>query len=473
MKNHTASCRTIHRLKQLAARLLLATGSVALLYSVPVTLALVDDSAPLALNTAAAQDDQGGGGRAGSRPPPTARASETLTRRVYERIEEVMALREAENIVEARRVMGEIKDMYDRDQLNDREKYTMWMFYASLDQAEENYAGAVASYQEMLKLPNLTPEQLEQTWFYIGSLQYALEKFPEAIEAFNTYNEIALEPNDDVYMRIGTAYYQLEDYPNALTAVLRNIEIARAKNKEISQTTYGLLRALYLTMEQYEEARQVLREMVVLFNDPADWNFLAAIEGQLENFVGQGEILYVANAAGMLDDEAQLLNLASQLYNNDNPFGCSEVITKGMAAGVIEEDESNLSFLGTCYQLAREDAKAAPVLERAAAMADNGELFVRLGRIYMTMGDWEKAVESINAGMSKGGVDRMDQAYISLARCFMELNRHDEGIEAAGNAARDERSAEQSRTWVAALTSEKARYETLQRQRRELAQYFQ
>jgi hypothetical protein len=467
MKICNASLRSVHRLKKLGAELLLATASAAMLYSVPLAVSVV--GVDIAMISFATAQNESEGGR---RPPPSTRASETLSRPVYERIEKVMVLREAENYPEARRIMGEIRELYDRDRLNDREKYTMWLFYASLDQAEENYPGAISNYREVLKLPNLTPDQVEQTWFYIGSLHYALEQYREAIDAFNTYNEVSLAPNDDVYLRIGTAYYQLEEYSNAVPAVLKNMELARAKAKEIPQSTFGLLRALYLTMEDYEAARQILREMVVLFNDAADWNYLAAIEGQLENFTAQGQILYVSNAAGYLDQESQLLNLASQLYNNDNPFGCSEVISKGMADGIIEEDEGNLSFLGTCYQLAREDGKAAPVLERAVAISEDGELSARLGRIYMTMSEWEKAVASFNLGLQKGGVSRADQVNLALARCYMELNRHDEGITAARNAGRDERSSETSRTWVQVLTSEKARYETLQRQRRELAQFF-
>jgi tetratricopeptide (TPR) repeat protein len=452
-------------MKKLARELLLAGASVALVYSAPAVLTLTDVSFAV-ISTASAAEGEG------RRPPPTTRASETLTRPVYERIEKVMALREAEDYAGARVIMQEIKDLYDRDRLNDREKYTLWLFMASLDQAEENYVGAIANYRELLKLPNLQPDQLEQTWFYIGSLHYALEQFREAIDAFNTYNQIAIEPNDDVYLRIATAYYQLEEYQNAVPAVLRNMELARAKGKEIPQSTFGLLRALYLTMEDYPKARQVLREMVVLFNEAGDWGYLAAIEGQMENFTVQGETLFVANAAKYLDTEAQLLNLASQLYNNDNPFGCSKVISEGMSKGVIEEDEDNLSFLATCYQLAREDAKAAPILERAAPMAEDGELFIRLGRVYMTMSEWDNAIKAFNDGLEKGGVGRADQAYLSLARCYQELNRYDDGIAAARNAGRDERSAETSRNWVSVLTNEKARYDTLQRQRRELAQYF-
>src|SRR5690606_3581326 len=97
----------------------------------------------------------------GRRPPPSTRQSETLSRRVYERINEVMELRDAENFTEARAILDELKEMHSKDQLNGRETYTMFLFYANLDQIQENYESALANYEEILKLPELTPEILE------------------------------------------------------------------------------------------------------------------------------------------------------------------------------------------------------------------------------------------------------------------------------------------------------------------------
>lgn len=463
MRKPITSCRPRHPLKKLVAELLTVSAAAALMYVAPVAISIVDDSV---LRTSAYAADEG------RRPPPSTRQSETLTRRVYERIEEVMVLRDNEQYNEARAILNELKAMYDRDQLNNREKYTMWLFFASLDQAQENYRGAIENYRQVLNVPDLAPDQLEQTWMMVGSLHFALEEFREAIDAFNTYNQLAVEPNADVYLRMATAYYQLEEYQNALEPLQKNMELVRARGAELPQSTYSLLRALYLTMEDYPKARQVLREMVVLYNEPADWGFLASIEGQLENFTAQAHTLYVADAAGYLDSEAQLLNLATQLYNNDNPFGCAEVIAEGFEAGIIDQDEDNLGFIATCYQLAREDAKAVPFLVRAAEMADDGELHARLGRIYMTLGEFEEATAAFATALQKGGISRPDQLYLSQARAFMELNRYDEGIQAAQNAGRDERSSETARTWVTVLTAEKERYTYVQQVRRDLAEFF-
>jgi tetratricopeptide (TPR) repeat protein len=449
--------------------LLKVTGFTLLLAAVMAVPFFVNSALPgLIKNIAliAAEEEEG------RRAPPEARSSQTLGRRVFTRINEVMELRDMELYAEALEVLGEIKEDFDRDRLNDREKFVMWQFYANIYQVQENYDGAIESYREILTLDNLNQEQLEQSLFYLGSLYYVQEKFPEAIEQFLEYNEYALEPNDDVYFRIGTAYYQMEQYPEAIPYILRNMEIKRSKNEDISKNTYDLLRALYFNVEDYAKAYQVLRESVVLFNEQNDWVLLPAVLGQIERFQEQAQSYYVTNAAGYLDTDSQLVNFAAQLYNNDYPYGCARVMEKGMSEGIIEEDEGNLSFLSTCYQIAREDAKAAEPLEKAAEMSEDGENYARLGRIYSTMGQFEKAIVAFNMGLEKGDLDRPDQLYLSLARAYMELNRYDEGIQAARAARRDERSEDTADTWITVLGREKERYETLQRQRRDLAEYF-
>lgn len=455
----------VMKLHKLAKACFYAGATASVMYLLPVA----DSMTVGVLNASVYAADEDEEGR---RPPPSTRQSETLSRRVYERINEVMELRDAENFTEARVILDELREMYSKDQLNGRETYTMFLFYANLDQIQENYEGALANYEEILKLPDLTPEIQEQTWMQVGNLYYVLERYQDAINAFNTYNEIAAEPSDDVYLRIAYANYQLERYNDAIPPLLKNFEILRTKGEEIPKNSYGLLRALYLTLEDYQKAYQVVRESIILYQDPEDWVLLAQLSAQLENFQDQTRLYYASGVGGFLDSSAGYMTLASLLSNSDNPYGCAEVVVDGLEKGVVEEDFDSLNMAATCYTIAREDAKSIPYLEKAAELAEDGQTYISLARAHMTMENFEEAIDAFNKGFEKGGLSRPDQAYLLQARAFLELNRHDEGIAAARNAARDNRSADTAQTWITHLTNEKNRYETLQRQRRELAEFF-
>lgn len=396
----------------------------------------------------------------GQRKPPQARSSQTLSKRVSSRVIEVMDFRDAEDYTSALEVLGEIKEMYDDERLNDREKHTMWLFYATIAQIQEKYSEAIGFWSEIIAMEDvLTTDQLEQALSSTGALHFVLEQYREAIAIYLRLIDIVEEPSADTYYRVGTAHYSLDEYEESIPYILRNMELVRAKEEQVPEGTYSLLRAMYYTIEDYESTLQILREMIVLFNEPGDWLFMAGMQSQLDQFDEQAWTYYVSNVMGYLDAESQIMSLASLLYNYDNPYGAAMVVEKGMASEVIEENVDNLSSLSLFYQVAREDAKAVIPLTRAAEMSDDGELYNRIGIIYSNMGDFEKAAEAFDIALEKGDLDRADQVYIRQAVAYYQLNRFDEGIKAATEAGKFEKSEETSASWIKSLTNEKKRYD--------------
>ncbi|MEX2366274.1 MAG: tetratricopeptide repeat protein, partial [Pseudohongiellaceae bacterium] len=401
----------------------------------------------------------------GRRPPPEARSAGTLSRQISSRIVEVMELTEVEDYAGALDVMQEIRDQHERGRLNTLEQFTMWQFYANLAQIQENYAQALDFYQRMIAVPDIPLDRSEQAYFAIAVLHSVLEDFEAALTAFERYLEIAENPGADVYLRVAQVHYQLEQYAEAVPYVLRNMEMLRANATEVPMNTYALLRSLYFSLEDYQNFRQTTREMIILFNDPGDWVYLATANSQLERFDDQAQVLYAAEKGDYLETENQLMQLAFAHSNNENPWGAARVIQRGMDAGIIDEDVDNLSYLSQFYQLAREDELAVAPIARAAELeADDPELYVRLGRLHMNLYQFEDAIEAFNQAFQAGELNRPDQALLSLSRAYLELNLHDEAIEAAEQAATDERSRQTASSFATALRNAKRQYDTVVQQ---------
>lgn len=406
------------------------------------------------------------------RPPPEARQSETLSRRVYERIEKVMELRDAEDFAGARAELGEIRALFDQGRLNNREKQVMFQFYANLDQLEENFESALQNYIEINKLPNLTQTDREQTLTQIGSLYFMLERYQEAIDTFRELLAISLEPDAQVYLRIAFAYYSLEQYANVVEPLQTHMDMLRAAGQEIPYNTYNLMKSVYLLMEDYAKSYQAIREMIVLYHDEDDWVQLVQAAGALEQFDQQARLYYVSYIGGFLKAESDFRNLASILSNFDNPYGCGKTMEKSLADGVVEATEDNLFLTGTCFRLAREDARAIPFMERAADLSDTGDKYFTLGVTHMVLADWQKAVDAFTKAIEKGGLNNPGMVSIQQARAYMEMNRYDEALSSARAASRDREMADQAQTWITILGREKERYETIERQKRELAEFY-
>lgn len=462
MNNSTQTTRPC-QLRKLGRSCLLAAGVAAALHGLPLAMNAVVPGL-FATSVQAAEEER--------RPPPEARQSETLGRAVYERIEEVMELRDAEDYVGARAILDEIREMYDRNRLNNREKQVMFQFYANLDQIEEKYESALANYLEIAKLETISQTDREQTLTQIGSLYFMLERYQESIDTFRELLAIALEPDPGVYLRIAYAYYSLEQYENVPEPLLTNMEILRASQQEIPYNTYALLKSVYLLMEDFQNAYQVIREMVVLYNDEDDWIQLLQAAGALERFDEQARLYYTNYLGGFLSSASDYRNMASILNNFDNPYGCATAMEKSLEEGLVESDEDNLYLAASCYRLAREDARSVPFMERAAELSEDGEKYFTLGVTHMVLAEWENAVEAFDKAFDKGDLSNPGNVHIQKARALMELNRYDEALEAAREASRDRETSDMAQTWIRLLGNEKNRYETIERQKRELAEYY-
>lgn len=409
----------------------------------------------------------------GRRAPPAARSAQSLSRPVYQRLEEIMELRDEGDIAGADAVLLELRDMYDRGRLNDAEELSMWRFYANFAALEEDYEEAIV-YQELILGMDedaLTPEARESAMLLLGQLKFAVEDYLGSIDAYLEYLGMAIEPDIAAYQRIGIAYYTLEEYDNSLNYILEFMDQIRAQGEEVDKGTYELARSLYTLLEDLDNALQLTREMIVLFKEPSDWEFMVNVLGALERFEEQASFIYAMNTFGFVDNEGQIINLSGQMFNTEYYWGAAKIIKQGLDDGLLDPDEDNWSRLAQSYQLAREDEMAVEPYLTAGELAEDGEVYSRLSSIYINLNQFEEAVDILENAFAKGGLDREDQAYIRQARALLELNRHDEGLAAIRLAARDERSEDAAATWLRYLENEKNLYETKQRQR-ELYQGF-
>lgn len=408
------------------------------------------------------------------RPPPAARSAQTLSRPVYQRLEEIMELRDEGDIAGADAVLLELRDMYDRGRLNDAEELSMWNFYSNFAALAENYEDAII-YQELILAMDedaLAPDKREAALMLLGQLKFAVEDYSGSIDAYLQYLDMAFEVDISVYQRIGFAYYSIEDFRNSLNYILEFMDQTRAQGEEVDKGTYDLARSLNTLLEDLDSALQLTREMIVLFNDPADWEFMVNVLGALERFDEQAQFIYALNEFGFVDNEGQIVNLSGQLFNTEYYWGAAKILRQGLDEGLLDNDEDSWSRLAQSYQLAREDEMAVEPYITAAEMSADGELYSRLSSIYINLNQFEDAVVALENAFDKGGLDREDQAYLRQARALLELNRHDEGIAAARLAANDERSEDTAATWVRYLTNEKTLYESKQEQRRLYEGFF-
>ena len=171
------------------------------------------------------------------------------------------------------------------------------------------------------------------------------------------------------------------------------------------------------------------------------------------------ETAYVQN---MLDKDNEQVTMAYLYLNADVPYKAAKVMDKGLSNDSIDGKSKNWEITGNAWRQAQEIDKAIPAMEAAAAKSDSGELYARLGNIYLDGDQFNKAISAINKGLNRGGVKRPDSARLVLGMAYYNTGKYEQAQEAFEAAGRDERSKQYAEQWISYMNNELARQKSMQ-----------
>ena len=99
------------------------------------------------------------------------------------------------------------------------------------------------------------------------------------------------------------------------------------------------------------------------------------------------------------------------------------ILEKGIRDGKIEATSSNLRTLAQAWSDAKEMDKAIPALERAARVADDGDLYAELANILLDREEWEAAESAAQKALNKGKLDRPDLPHVARGMALFNMKR--------------------------------------------------
>jgi tetratricopeptide (TPR) repeat protein len=129
-------------------------------------------------------------------------------------------------------------------------------------------------------------------------------------------------------------------------------------------------------------------------------------------------------------------------------------VEKGIEEEAIEEDSESLERLANALLAAREYEAALEPLDRAASLAENGDLYVRLGQVYIQREEWAKASAALRNALEKGELDNACGSQVLLGITSYSLGKKGDARDWFQRARRDEECEEQSARWLQHLERE-------------------
>ena len=277
-------------------------------------------------------------------------------------------------------------------------------------------------------------------------------------------------PNPNAYVLLAQGYYQLKDYDKALTNVNKAIAMHNERQakreagtpyKPPKEQWYNLARFLYFEKNDINKTVDILEELLKYYPKKQYWVQVSHMYGEQKKESEQLSAMETAYVQDMLDKGSEQVTMAYLYLNADVPYKAAKVMDKGLKDKSIEGKSKNWEIAGSAWSQAQETSKAIPAMEQAAAKSDKGELYARLGSIYLDGDEFQKAATAITRGLNKGGVKRPDNARLVLGMAYFNLGKYEDARKAFQAAARDERSADYARQWIQYMDSELERQRQL------------
>jgi hypothetical protein len=160
-------------------------------------------------------------------------------------------------------------------------------------------------------------------------------------------------------------------------------------------------------------------------------------------------------ANGLLDDADEYMELAQLALQAGLPAEAKVIIDKGYAANVLGSGEQAARHQRLKDLVLKSEAQSAASLdaETAQAAADKtGNGLVRIGTVYASMGEYDKAIELIRQGIAKGGLKRPEDAKLRLALAMARSPKTKaKGLQALRAIGGSDGTAEVARLYAAVM----------------------
>jgi tetratricopeptide (TPR) repeat protein len=435
-------------------------GAVAL--SVPVLAAQVamtrvqTDAGLQAYSAAYAQEEQA------QKKPQETRRTPALRNKVYEKLSEAQVFVEAKDYPAALKVLRDMEDDTGKRALNSYELANLYNLFAFVYYSQEDYEGALGAYRKVVSQADIPLAMEINTRYTIAQLYFVQEKWREGIDALNAWFKVADTPSAQAYILLGQGYYQLKDYDSALKNTLIAVNMYKDKGKVPKEQWYSLLRFLYFEKNNMPKTIETLRELLVNYPKKQYWVQLSHMYSEVKEEKKQLAAMETAYVQDMLVKDREQVTMAYLYLNADVPYKAARVLEKGVKNKTVEPSSKTLEILGNSWRQAQEVKKSIPVMEEAASKSDKGELYTRLGSVYLDNEQYKKAIDAIVKGLKRGGVKRPDNANLVLGMAYFNTKQYSQARKAFKAAAKDDRSKKYADQWIKYMDNEISRQKKLQ-----------
>jgi len=331
-----------------------------------------------------------------------------------------------------------------RRKLRNHDRAVVFQNRALMLAALERYPESAESFETALEQNALPISTTQSIQYNLAQLYMAIEKYKEAARLLEKWFETAENPGGQAHFLLCAAYAQQDMFDKALP----HARAAVKKDKSPVEQHLGLLLATEFQNGNLVETLAVLKVLTTQF--PRKNYYLQLAYG----YANAGEelkalaTLQLAHTQGWLQKNDELVNFAQRYLYHELPWRAAQVLKKGLEDEIIEPSADNFELYANTLLAARNYQEALEPLTKAAELAEDGDLFVRLAQVYLEVENWPAARRALDNAIKKGQLRDPGNAQLLLGISNFNEKRFKSAKVAFKRALKEKKVRDSATKWL-------------------------
>lgn len=305
--------------------------------------------------------------------------------------------------------------------------YAAHGFLAQIASAQRNAAGQISAMEGMLD-SGFSPGAATQNQLRKGlaSAYFAQKNYPQALK-YGTALISSGAADEDVYTVVGQSYFQSKNYAESVKLFGGLVSNDEKAGRRPDRRQLILLQNSYDKAGNAEAAQATLEKLVRHYPESQTWNaLLYEVKKERLDPRQKLHVFRLMESTGNLNRGPDFMDYSDAATSLNLPNESHHVLDRALKAQAFEQQtERSRAERYFASAKTRADAHRAQLakLEADAKAAPTGNEYVNLGMGYYSFGQYPKAVESLKAGIAKGGLKNAADAQLTLGAAQLKAGQ--------------------------------------------------
>ncbi len=375
-----------------------------------------------------------------------------LTKAVYERItviNEKIDEKAFDEAIELLDKLGQRKlSIYERAQMHYLKGMTQYQI-GELESAYNSFENVIVEPDKIAELLNTT------TLRTLTQLGLGLEYYEKTLVYAERLVLVSANPESD-YALLARVHYKTTNFEEARKAVEKAVNIVLKADKLPKENLLLLQNAIYYELKLFEAMLTPLGALAKHYPKTSYILYLSSVYGQLGKQADQTVLMESLYESNQLTRNSELVNLASLYIAEKVPYKGALVLEKGIKDGIVEQTRRNYELLSQAWLLSAESDNAIASLGNAAALAEDGELYLRQAYLNFDRYNWKATLTSVKNALDKAFENKelFGEAYVLEAMVYANLKNYEQALDACRRAMKYPESEKFAKQWFKYIESE-------------------